>query len=104
MGLLSFQYRSKGHYATGYTEGFYNLSAGLQKSFLNDKLLVKVNATDILNKGREAIRLYTNGIDNMDRSKGNTRMIKVTFSYIFNKTKSHYKGEGTANDERERLL
>lgn len=100
---LSFGYRTKGNYATGYTYGYKNLGLTVSKSFLNKALLLKLDCRDIFNTGREKIKVETNNLLMMDSSIGNTRAIKFTVIYKFKGVSDKFKGKGSSKDEISRL-
>ncbi len=79
------------------------MDASISKSFLNNRLVVRLEAEDLLHGQNESWK-YNNsyahftvtGIDN-------TRMFLVNVTYNFNATKSKYKGTGAGNAEKSRL-
>ncbi|HBL34614.1 MAG TPA: hypothetical protein DDZ96_12495 [Porphyromonadaceae bacterium] len=101
--LFTIGYRTKGNFATAYTNGYTNLTASVTKSFFNKSLLLKLECKDILNRYRESISINTNGLSMIDTSKGNTRKIQFTVTYYFNKSTNRYKGKGAAIEEINRL-
>ena len=100
---LSFGYRTNGNYATGYTYGYKNLGLTVSKSFFNKALLLKLDCRDILNTGREKIKVETNNLLMMDSSIGNTRAVKFSITYKFKRLSDKFKGKGTSQDEIARL-
>jgi len=100
---LLWGYRTKGNYATGYTYGYKNLGFTVSKSFLNRALQLKLDCRDILNKGRERIKVETNNLSMTDASVGNTQFIKLTVIYKLNKLPVKYKGGGVSIGEMNRL-
>lgn len=100
---LSFGYRTNGNYATGYTYGYKNLGLTISKSFFNKALLLKLDCRDILNTGREKIKVETNNLLMMDSSIGNTRAVKFSITYKFKRLSDKFKGRGTSQDEIARL-
>lgn len=100
---LSFGYRTKGNYATGYTYGYKNLGLTISKSFFNKALLLKLDCRDILDTGREKIKVETNNLLMVDSSIGNTRTVKFAITYIFKGHSDKFKGKGASQDEINRL-
>lgn len=101
--LFTLGYRTRGNYATAYTQGYTNLGLTIAKSFLSKALLFKLDCKDILNKSREKMSMTTNGLSMIDTSKGNTRIFKFSITYYFNKSSNRYKGKGAAWKEIKRL-
>lgn len=101
--LLTMGYRTKGNFASAYTNGYTNLGLTLSKSFLHKSLLLKFDCKDMLNKYRESISVKTNGLSMLDTSKGNTRIFQFSITYFFNKSSNRYKGKGAALEEINRL-
>lgn len=100
---ISFNLRSKGNYATGYTYGYENLGFTISKNFFKKSLTIRLQCKDILNRGREKIEINTNNLYCIDKSVGNTRCVKLTISYNFNKSPKKYKGKNISSKELNRI-
>ena len=99
----SLGYRTKGHYATGYTFGYKNINLSLSKFVLNKALQFRLECRDLLNMGREKIKIETNNLSMIDSSIGNTQFIKFSIIYKLDRMLSKYKGKSSLQSERKRI-
>lgn len=79
------------------------MDAGIQKSFLDKSLTVKLSASNIFNSRRDGWRLRSYGVDMIKRQTYDNRYIALTLSYSFQPRKSSYKGSDAASSEINRL-
>ncbi len=100
---LDYAYQSRNYREFGVNNAWSSLDISLAKSFLQKRLVVRLEAEDLLlgqNESWQYKGAYTNfvrtGIDN-------TRSIGLNVTYNFNATKSKYKGTGAGNAEKNRL-
>jgi|WetSurMetagenome_2_1015567.scaffolds.fasta_scaffold12049_3 hypothetical protein len=103
MTVVNIGYRTKGNYATLYTSGYKNLDISIIKMLMNKNLIIKFEGNDLLNKYREHMSLYTNGIKMYDFSKGDTRKFCFSVSYFFNRKKDNHKEGKDVSGEIKRL-
>ena len=84
------------------TRGLFNLYLSLTKTFLNDRLSVKIAGRNLLD-AQEKVQLHY-GLRNMCQAQHrDSRELQVTVRYKFNATQSKYKGTGAGQEERSRL-
>ncbi len=84
------------------TRALFNLYLSLTKTFLNDRLSVKIAGRNLLD-AQEKVQLHY-GLRNMCQSQHrDSRELQVTVRYKFNATQSKYKGTGAGQEERSRL-
>ena len=84
------------------TRGLFNLYLSLTKTFLNDRLSVKIAGRNLLD-AQEKVQLHY-GLRNMCQSQHrDSRELQVTVRYKFNAAQSKYKGTGAGQEERSRL-
>ncbi len=84
------------------TRAVCNLNLSLTKTFLNDRLSVKIAGRNLLD-AQEKVQLHY-GLRNMCQAQHrDSRELQVTVRYKFNATQSKYKGTGAGQEERSRL-
>lgn len=78
------------------------LNLSVTKTFLNDRLSIKVAGRNIFNAQQHVMLRY--GLRNLTQeSHYDSRELQVTVRYKFNATQSKYKGTGAGLEERSRL-
>lgn len=75
----------------------------LNKRFFDNKLNVTLAANDIFATDLERWSLYLNKVDMNKWNDSDSRGVYLQATYTFNATRSKYKGQGAANEERNRL-
>lgn len=96
-------YRSKGNGENLYIEKTWHVNIGVTK-VLGKHWNIKLAAYDIFNTNRKNIStMYCDLRDSYMKKTINARKIECTIRYIFNSTKSNYKGKGAGNTEKGRL-
>ena len=103
---LSAQYQSPIQYGVFEIGSQMSMNAGLRKTFINNKMNIKLSVNDLLNS-RNANRISTT-YQNMDlnfRQKDETRIARLTFSYRFgkNEVKAARKRATGLEDEANRM-
>ena len=100
---LEYAYQSRNYSELGVNYAWNSLDASISKSFLNNRLVVRLEAEDLLHGQNESWK-YNNSYAHFTRTGiDNTRMFLVNVTYNFNATKSKYKGTGAGNAEKSRL-
>lgn len=84
------------------TEASWNLDAALQKTFLDKRLSLQLQGTDLLNSS-EAPGILFSGNRLMTFDQDARRRIRLTVRYAFNAAKSKYKGTGAGQEQRSRM-
>lgn len=98
-----------GDYHTGGNEGPVQtlssgtLNIGLRKSWLNGRLQINLDGSDLLHTSRRGGIRYSLSCKHAYTDTFNSRSISLSVLYRFNATRSKYKGTGAANDEIRRL-
>lgn len=101
---IDMNYQSKGNYQNVYsTRNVFSLNLGLTKSFLKERLVLKVEGKDLLHLQKTGNLVYSNQMQLLQDNSFDTRMFKVTLSYHFNTSRSKYKGTEVGNSEKKRL-
>ncbi|MBR1725612.1 MAG: TonB-dependent receptor [Muribaculaceae bacterium] len=84
------------------TRAVFNLYLSLTKTFLNDRLSVKIAGRNLLDAQEKVLLRY--GLRNMCQAQHrDSRELQVTVRYKFNATQSKYQGTGAGQEERSRL-
>ena len=84
------------------TRAVLNLYLSLTKTFLNDRLSVKIAGRNLLDAQEKVLLRY--GLRNMCQAQHrDLRELQVTVRYKFNAAQSKYKGTGAGQEERSRL-
>ena len=78
------------------------LDLSLTKTFLNDRLSVKVKGTNLLNS-QQHVSLHYGKRSLYQQNRRDTREVEFTVRYKFNAAQSKYKGTGAGAEEKERL-
>ena len=78
------------------------LDLSLTKTFLNDRLSVKVGGTNLLNS-QQQVSLHYGKRSLVQQNRRDTRQVELTVRYKFNAAQSKYKGTGAGADEKARL-
>ena len=100
----NFNFRSKGDARNvSYTKCSWTTDLSLSKSFLNDRLYVKVEGDDLFHGLREASRLYDKHTMLQQDMTFNSRHVIVTLRYSFNMTHRSYKGHEAGEAEKSRF-
>lgn len=81
----------------------WSINAGITKVF-NRHWQAKISVTDIFNTARKSYNtIYSDCRDIYLEKYVNTRGLECSVRYMFNTTKSKYKGKGAGNNEKPRL-
>lgn len=101
--MMSFDFTSGGDYHNQGNKSHHSLDLNISKTFLNGDLIVRADATDLLNKSYLRYSIYNeigqiNCLDTWTK-----RTIRLSVRYSFNTTSSRYKGHGAGTTERSRL-
>lgn len=84
------------------TRAVCNLNLSLTKTFLNDRLSVKIAGRNLLDAQESVVLRY--GLRNMSQNQHrDSRELQVTVRYKFNATGSKWRGSGAGSDEKARL-
>jgi len=84
------------------TRALFNLYLSLTKTFLNDRLSVKIAGRNLLD-AQEKVQLRY-GLRNMCQAQHrDSREVQVTVRYKFNAASSKWRGSGAGSDEKARL-
>lgn len=78
-----------------------NLSA--EKSFLNDKLSVMLQAEDLFGTGNQHFNIYSQQLRTTELTNYSNTKVSVSLTYKFNATQRRYKGESAGKAQRERM-
>jgi len=90
-------------FGIAYFYGWNDLTFRLQRSFLKDRLTVKMMITNVFNKNYDDFK-WNGRYSFCEVHKDNEyRRFRIDISYRFNMPKSKYKGTGAGNDEKRRL-
>ena len=78
------------------------LDLSLTKTFLDDRLSVRVGGTNLLNS-QQNVALYYGKRSLHQTSRRDSRQLELTVRYKFNSAQSKYRGTGAGDDEKARL-
>jgi iron complex outermembrane recepter protein len=101
---LSFFYKSREVYSVLDINPSSFLNIGLKKSFLNKKLILKVNGTDLLYQNNTSGGIQFSTINEKFARKRDTRVFTFSVTYIFGKggASSSARRQSGAEDEKKR--
>lgn len=98
------RFQGKGFYQNfRNTENQFVVSAGITKSFVEDRLSLTLKGHDLFHGQRMGIFAYNDRLDLYQFSKWDTRELELTVRYKFNKASSRYKGNGAGESEINRM-
>ena len=105
---LSFEldcyFNGKGHNEEYfYQSNYWTFDFCVNKTFFKDALIVEAGVSDITNKERRDVKIFSSKGYQSVFEKTDTRSFYLTFIYRFNPAKSKYKGTGAGNDEKQRM-
>lgn len=81
----------------------WNISLGIKKKLLDDKIQISLQANDLFNQsGLDDLRSIINGITNTYGQNYSTRNIRMTISYIFGNDKVNNKARAFKNEDVQR--
>ena len=100
---INYDYHSKRHFYLEENKGYHYTDIGIRRSFLNNRLLVNLQGTDVFQWIKEQTVVEVNNISYIQRAKEETRYIVLTINYRFNNYNKKYRGNNAANDEIERM-
>ncbi len=104
IGYLSFVYQGKGDYQNIYmNKDMTVLNVSLTKTFMNDKLSVKIEGNDLFKSRRDGSLLYFPNMTLDNSNSYDSRYAGVTVRYKFNPSKSKYKSQSEVDRELKRL-
>ena len=100
-----FMYTSKGDMKNGrFLKPSWRMDMALQKSFLNDKLNIRLDATNLFNSYKRDFMMYVSNMQTMHMTEEpNNCTVWLTVRYKFNTTKSKYKGTGAGDSQKSRM-
>ena len=99
----NFSFTSKGDQENvSLTKALSILDLSLTKTFLNDRLSVKIGGTNLLNS-QQHVSLRFGKRTLYQQNRRDTREVELTVRYKFNAAQSKYKGTGAGASEKERL-
>ena len=79
------------------------LNVSLTKTFMNDKLSVKIEGNDLFKSRRDGSLLYFPNMTLDNSNSYDSRYAGVTVRYKFNPSKSKYKSQSEVDRELKRL-
>ena len=80
-----------------------SLDINLTKSFLKDRLALRIGGTDLFHTRKGGGIGYTESMETKQVSTYDSRQLVVTVTYKFNTSRSKYKGTGAGQAEKSRL-
>lgn len=75
----------------------------ITKSFMNNRLTVKVGATDIFKKSVYKPLIHNGLMNSLNINTADSQGVSITVRYRMNMSKIKYKGTGAGNSEKNRL-
>jgi len=102
-GLL-IKYLSRGDVPNArISRGVFDAEISATKTFLADRLSLKLALYDIFRRGNQCRDNYFDGAYSTSLEVFKTREVELTIRYKFNTTPSKYKGKGAGSKEKQRL-
>lgn len=103
-GSLSLDWQGKGDIENISSRSHqFDLYIGLTKTFLDDRLSVKVAGHDLFHRNGQDVLVHFGELILWQHRTNETRYAEVTVRYHFNWTRNKYKGTGAGNQEKNRL-
>ena len=96
-------------HSPGYTQNvmltnhYLDISAAIQKSLLNDALVIRLSGTDLAGLGYNHVYTDLTHYRLNQSVKMDTQRITLSIRYRFNTTESKYKGTGAGKDVKDRM-
>ena len=87
---------------TEYLENSWYMNINLYKGFLNNRISLQLQVTDLFNTRKSHVLMYS-GLRTMELDDEMRRTISLTFRYKFNPTKSKYKVPGAGPSQKARM-
>lgn len=100
---LAGDYRTAGSEGPVQTLSSGTMNVGLRKSWLDGRLQINVDGSDLLDTYRRGGIRYSPSSKHIYIDTFNSRSVSLSILYRFNASRSKYKGTGAANDEIKRL-
>lgn len=101
--VVQANYTGSNHWGFMYRGSNFNVSARIQKSFLEGRLNATLYANDIFRTARNKVTTYYEIGSTAQDVYNYTQQIGLTLSYSFNASSSKYRGTGAGNEEKNRL-
>lgn len=98
----NYNFQSEGHYDTALLRPTHVVSVRVMKKFLDKRLSLSLDVSDLLDTSKEEYLLKMNNIEIYNHTKFDSRKISLAITYEFNTQKSRYKGT-RSTDEINRL-
>jgi len=83
-------------------EAAWSVDFSLRKDFLNDRLSLQLQGTDLFNSS-SALNTLFSGSRTMSSVQQYRRSFSLTLRYKFNTAKSKYKGTGAGDSQKSRM-
>ena len=104
IGYLSFVYQGKGDYQNmNLNKDMAVISLSLTKTFMNDKLSIKIEGNDLFKSRKDGSLLYFPGMTIDNSNTYDSRYAGITVRYKLNPSKSKYKSQSEVERELKRL-
>ncbi|MBQ0024300.1 MAG: outer membrane beta-barrel protein [Bacteroidales bacterium] len=85
------------------TNNFLDISAAVQKSLIDNTLVLRLEGTDLAGLGRYNIMVDSGSHIIKQTNRMDNQRIKLSIRYNFNTAQSKYKGTGAGTDVRSRM-
>lgn len=100
---IDFRANTKGHESMNYLYEAFSMNINISKTFLNNKLILNMNVTDVLNTDKRNSDFIGQNLYLNMRNQFDSRGIMLSVKYRFNATSNKYKGSSAAGDELRRM-
>lgn len=100
---FAMDYMSKGNYGAMLQRPFWGMDAGVRRSFLDKKLTVNLQATDLLNSRKGSFMLFGPKLTYSKDARPDSRRVSLTVSYRINAAGKGYKGKHVSEEDIRRL-
>lgn len=91
-------FQARGHQEVALSEPVHMLSLRLMKKFLDKKLSISLNVSDLLNTYKQENFLAMSGIGVNNQVKPDSRKVSLMLSYTFNAKMNRYKGSASTRE------
>jgi len=101
---LSYNYDSANNNLIYYTSSNYSIDIGIQKSFFEKRLDLKISSTDILYTSNPKMKINVKNYYSEIFQQYNSRMLKFQLTYSFGNAKNSRRSQSNIHSEEDRRL
>lgn len=100
---INADYQNEGNAETSLQLSYWGMDLGLRKSFLNKRLSVNIDCSDLWNTRRNSFMLFGEKLTYTKWNRPDSRKISLKISYRINGSNKNYKGTHVSEEDLQRL-